>query len=237
MCGRYSIAVEPTEIEERFRAEFSASRASGVPDAAEIMRPRYNAAPSQRLPVILNDDPGRIVLARWGVKPVWMTRVARKDGLINVRMETLRDKRTFQSDLAGRRCLIPADGFYEWKAVTGTRKIPFRITRKDGKLFAFAGIWEEAPVGGGEPRFAIITTAANELMRPIHARMPVILDQEEEQEWLSGSEKVWDMIRLLASPTAVPMRAYEVSREVNRASVDVPDLIRPVAEDSAPGEG
>ena len=103
-----------------------------------------------------------MVFSHWGIKPEWMTRVGKKDGLINVRFETLRDKRTFQADLAARRCLIPADGFYEWKGAAGTRKVPFRITRKDGKL-----------------------------------------------------------------------RAYEVSRDVNRASVDTPELIEPVAEDFA----
>ena len=109
------------------------------------------------------------------------------------------------------------------------RKVPFRITRKDGKLFAFAGIWEEGSAEHGiPPRFAIITTAANELMKPIHARMPVILDEEEETAWLSGSGNLFDLIRLLESPPTVGLKAYEVSRQVNRASVDSPQLIEPV---------
>lgn len=230
MCGRYSIAVEPTEVEERFGAEFV--------ETAEPTRPRYNAAPSQWLPVILNAEPDKIVLTPWGIKPEWLARVAKKDGLINVRFETLRDKATFRSDLEKRRCLVPADGFYEWKAVPGARKVPFRITRKDGKLFAFAGIWHESPSEGGRaPRFAIITTAANDLMQPIHARMPVILDEEEEKAWLASEGRLPDLIGLLETPAAVALRAYEVSREVNRASVDVPELIKPVAEDSAARDG
>src|SRR5438876_1732970 len=108
MCGRYSIAVEPALLEERFGAHFG-------PASSDLMRPRYNAAPSQMLPVILNADPGHIIFSRWGIAPVWMSRVAKKDGLINVRFETLRDRTTFHADLSARRCLVPADGFYEWK--------------------------------------------------------------------------------------------------------------------------
>ncbi|HYR88464.1 MAG TPA: SOS response-associated peptidase [Terriglobia bacterium] len=225
MCGRYSIAVEPSLIEERFGATVGGA-----------MQPRYNAAPSQLLPVILNADPGKIVFSHWGIRPVWMSHVSKKDGLINVRYETLRDKATFRTDLALRRCLIPANGFYEWNAVSGS-KVPFRITRSDGKLFAFAGLWQE---GSGEPsvlpRFAIITTAADAFMQPIHARMPVILDPEEEKAWIEKDADLGDLLRLLETPYSSPMRAYEVSRDVNRASVDVPDLIRPAdhAADDAP---
>jgi putative SOS response-associated peptidase YedK len=102
MCGRYSIAVEPAEVEKRFRATFVGS-----------MKPRYNAAPSQRLPVILNYNPRKIVLAPWGLRPVWLTKLSKRDGLINVRSETLKARPTFDSDLEQRRCLISADGFQE----------------------------------------------------------------------------------------------------------------------------
>ena len=158
MCGRYSIAVESSEVEKHFRATF-----------AKPVKPRYNAAPSQQLPVILNFNPRKIVLSSWGLKPAWLSKISKRDGLINVRAETLREKHTFQSDLAERRCLIPADGFYEWKALPNGKKTPYRIVRKDGQLFAFAGIWEEDKNDGKfEPRFAIITTEANEIMKPIH---------------------------------------------------------------------
>ncbi len=224
MCGRYSIAVEPTEVEERFGAEFSESGEPG-----EVMRARYNAAPSPRLPVILSDDPGHVVFAQWGMKLKWMTRLANRAGLINVRAETLRDKATFRADLEKRRCLVPTDGFYEWKVMPDGKKAPFRIVRKDGKLFAFAGIWHECAMGDGtEPGFAIITTTPNELMQPIHDQMPVILDEGEDRDWLAGSGGRSDLIGLLESPTTVDLRAYEVSRLVNRASVDVPELINPV---------
>ena len=218
MCGRYSIAVEPTEVEERFQAAF-----------AEPMQPRFNAAPSQRLPVILNTAPRTIVLAPWGLKPGWLTQAAKKGGLINVRLETLRDKRTFRPELSERRCLVPADGFYEWKTLPDGKKVPFRITRTDGKLFAFAGIWQERlEAGGRTPHFAIITTAANDLMQPIHSRMPVILDAGEEAAWLAGAKDVRNLIGLLETPPALAMCAYEVSRAVNRTAVDLPEVIKPV---------
>ena len=177
MCGRYSIAIEPTEIEERFDAQFSV----GVLGQA----PRYNAAPSQALPVILNSSPSSIVLSHWGIAPPWLSRVSSRGELINVRVETLRDRPTFRDDLVSRRCLVLADGFYEWMAdAERRRKVPFRITREDRAPFAFAGIWQEG-ASGSSPRFAIITTAADSFMRPIHSRMPVILDREEEREWIS----------------------------------------------------
>src|SRR5207249_10874104 len=152
-----------------------------------------------------------IVFSHWGIRPVWLSSVSsRRDGLINVRFENLRDRPTFRNDLALRRCMVLADGFYEWKATKTKRKIPYRITRRDGKPFAFAGIWQEgvdAPrpripagvrgdfaagtrstlqiearlvagigqegVNASPPRFAIITTAADSFMWPIHSRMAV----------------------------------------------------------------
>src|SRR5262245_30639541 len=107
MCGRFGISWKKEQIEERFSARF----------AADVFTPRYNAAPSQSLPVILNEAPATIQLVAWGLRPAWMTKVAKKDGLINVRAETLRDRPTFKRDLAERRCLVLADSFYEWKKV------------------------------------------------------------------------------------------------------------------------
>src|SRR2546422_4286290 len=217
MCGRYSIAVEPSEIESRFGATFDGG-----------MQPRYNAAPSQSLPVILNSDSRHVVFAAWGIRPVWMSRVVKKDGLINVRFETLRDRPTFHADLSARRCLVPADGFYEWRTGAGKKKIPYRITRRDGKPFAFAGIWEEDSDKGASPRFAIITTAADAFMQPIHSRMPVILDADEERAWIERGGELSDFLRLLETPYPPALRAYEVSREVNRATMDTPEVMNPV---------
>jgi putative SOS response-associated peptidase YedK len=211
MCGRYSIAVEPAKIERRFGAIFG-----------EPFKRRYNAAPSQKLPVILNYNPRKLLFTRWGMKPAWFAEVFKRDGLINVRVETLRDKHTFLKDLEERRCLIPADGFYEWKTVQDEKtKRPYRITRKDGKLFAFAGIWENNDEDGKrEPHFAIITTHADAFMQPIHSRMPVMLDEADESVWLSEQARVPDLLGILEKPSAHELQAYEVSRSVNKASVD-----------------
>jgi putative SOS response-associated peptidase YedK len=215
MCGRYSIAIEPREIEEHFGARFG-----------EPMRPRYNAAPSQRLPVILNADPRSIVLSPWGIKPPWLVK---RDGLINVRAETLREKRTFQKELADRRCLIPADGFYEWQVRPGGKKAPYRIVPRAGGVFAFAGIWQaENQMKSTEPRFAIITTRANDLMRPIHLRMPVILTPDQERIWLSANTLVPELLALLEPAPSKDLRAFEVSPEVNRATTDTPKVMEPV---------
>lgn len=217
MCGRYSIAVEPTEIEERFQAQFD-----------EPMNPRYNAAPSQRLPVILNAEPRKIIFAQWGMMPAWAAHLAKRGGLINVRYETLRDKKTFRADLKACRCLVPSDGFYEWKAESGGKKVPYRITRKDGRLFALAGLWQEEPTPSGQTRrFAIITTSSNELMQPLHARMPVILTDQDERTWLqaAGSE-FQDLLDLLGKPiSSEPLEAFPVSSKVNAPKNDSPNLI------------
>lgn len=218
MCGRYSIAAEPTEIEERFQAQFE-----------EPMNPRYNAAPSQRLPVLLNADPRKIIFAQWGILPAWATRLSQKGGLINVRFETLRDKRTFRADLKSRRCLVPSNGFYEWKAAAGGKKVPFRITRKDGKLFAFAGLWEEESTASGQTRrFAIITTSANERMQPIHARMPVILADEDERAWLEAEgADIPGLLRVLEKPIPPEvLEVFQVSSKINAPKNDFSELIQ-----------
>src|SRR5439155_25408307 len=193
MCGRFSLALEPTEIEEHFGARFT-----------EPMQRRYNAAPSQRRPVILNANPRSIVLAPWGIKPPWLIK---RDGLINVRAETLREKHTFREDLSNRRCLIPADGFYEWQMRPNGKKAPYRIVRRAGGVFAFAGIWEvEMQAGATEPRFAIITTRANDLMQPIHLRMPVILATDQERMWLSANTPLSELLALLEPAPSTDLR-------------------------------
>jgi len=219
MCGRYSIAIEPTEIEDQFRARFE-----------EPMKPRYNAAPSQMLPVIINEAPGTVRFLRWGLMPPWIEKIKKRDGLINVRAETLRDRHTFQHDLRERRCLVIADGFYEWRKTPSGGKIPYRITAKNGSPMGFAGIWEvnHDKKGNKVPTFAIITTAANKLMAPIHARMPVIFWPRDKSKWLQERQPLPNLIERLKPVDDRNLRAYEVSRLVNRASVDSREVIQPV---------
>ncbi len=217
MCGRYSIAVEGEKLQK-----YSAARLT-FPYV-----PRYNAAPSQELPVILNESPNEILPVRWGLVRPWMHGI----GLINVRTETLKEKQIFRDDLENRRCLVLADGFYEWKEVARGRKVPFRFCRKDGALFAFAGLWEvnRDEKGRDFKAFSIITAAAKAPVAAIHQRMPVILPAGRESAWLSsdlGLPALWD---LMEHPDARALRAYEVSRAVNSARNDSPELILPVGD-------
>ena len=221
MCGRYSIAIEPRALEERFGAVLT-----------ERAAPRYNAAPSQALPVILGSDPRRIVLVRWGIAPAWLAKAKGRHDIINVRAETLQEKHTFDADMRERRCLVLADGFYEWKAVTRGSKIPYRIVMKNGSPFAFAGIWERNDVEGipDVKTFAIITTAPNSALAPIHNRMPAILRPDEERLWLSDGARVPELLKVLKPLDSRLLRVYEVSRLVNRASMDSPELVKPLRE-------
>jgi putative SOS response-associated peptidase YedK len=220
MCGRFTITNEREMIERRFGATFD----------NDFFKPRYNAAPSQSLPVILNTDPQTIKPLIWGLRPQWFKRLATRDGLINVRAESLREKPTFKHDLRTQRCVVLADGFYEWKKTDGRRKTPYRIQLKTGELFAFAGIWEENEDMDGEQiqTFAIITTAANELVGQVHNRMPVILPKEQEQVWLETELLTEKLLPLLNPYPANQMKMYEITVRVNRASEDGPEIIEPV---------
>jgi putative SOS response-associated peptidase YedK len=177
------------------------------------------------LPVILNAEPERIRLVSWGINPFWLKR-SRPDGLINARVETLQAK--FREDLAERRCLVLADGFYEW-AKTPDGKVPYRFVRSDREPFAFAGIWEERKDAVGSlPSFAIPTTAADAVVSPIHNRMPVILPPEIEREWISASRSPDEVLSMVKGERGVALEAYPVSTMVNRATVDTPELIERV---------
>jgi putative SOS response-associated peptidase YedK len=214
MCGRMTIATEQEMLVVRFHAEVT-----------ENIEKRYNAYPNHdkyKLPVITEEEPDKILMFYWGLVPVWWKQGER--GLINVKYETLRDKTMFRHDLAERRCLVLADGFYEWKGERG-RKTPYYIHLKTGAPFAFAGMFETNNVGGKElQNFAIITTAPNELMQPIHHRMPVILNRDSEAKWLNPDTSPEEALAILADPvSAGEMEAYPVSSNVNRPGFDRPE--------------
>jgi putative SOS response-associated peptidase YedK len=214
MCGRFTIIAEQEALERRFKANFE------VP-----LIPRYNAAPDQVLPVIRNTRPETIELFRWGIQPVWLAKLGGRKELINVKAETLKEKKTFSGDLAHRRCLILADSFYEWKTIPGAkRKVPYRILLKSEEPFAFAGIWEEAKEGE-QARFAIITTTPNEVVKEIHSRMPVILTPDTEKVWLDSTTPSQDAVQALLPFDARKMKAYPISTLVNRTTVDSPAVI------------
>jgi putative SOS response-associated peptidase YedK len=217
MCGRY-ILRSVDKLDERFALTLPG------PEFAQ----RFNVAPGQIVPVIVADgDERQAVLMRWGLTPPWS-----RDGkgFINARSETAADKPSFREPLARRRCLVPADGYYEWQA--GPRgKTPHAIGLVDGARFAMAGIWTQSRGSDGTPEetFAILTTAANTLTAPIHQRMPVILRQSDEARWLAADADA-AVQPLLVSYDPAAMMAYPVSSRVNNVRNDDPTLIAPHSE-------
>ncbi|PPR25307.1 MAG: putative SOS response-associated peptidase YedK [Alphaproteobacteria bacterium MarineAlpha10_Bin3] len=214
MCGRYSLTT-PLESVERLFAF----------DARPNLAARYNIAPTQPVPVLRNGVSGRreLVLVRWGLVPSWAKAVSAGRPLINARAETVAEKPAFRNAFKRRRCLIPADGFYEWHAVPDGSKQPYRIAMADNALFAFAGIWEhwQTTEGSELETCAIVTTDANNQIRDIHHRMPVILAPGDFDAWLSGEPGA---AATLMRPYGGSLIAYPVGRAVNDIRNDGPSL-------------
>ena len=218
MCGRF-IFTDPAKIKrllpdayiDQIRIEFV---------------PSYNIAPSQNIPVILNDGSNNVRLIRWGLVPSWAKDLSIGYKMINARAETITEKPAFKRLIKGRRCLIFTEGFYEWKKL-GKGKQPYFIRMKDQQAFAFAGLWDiwekegDALVSG-----TIITTGANNLVADIHDRMPVIISPDSYEIWLDHDGK--DIMNLLKPYPAEEMEAYPVSRLVSSPANNSPDNIYPV---------
>lgn len=204
MCGRFSLTANEAELNLRF--ELEGGEAPYVP--------RYNGAPTQLMAVITSENPHRLSYHRWGLIPPWAKDISIGNKMINARAETITEKASFRTPLFSKRCLVPADGFYEWQQDTG--KQPYRIFVKSSALFAMAGLWErwKSPAGEVVDSFNIITTEANEFMKPIHNRMPVILKREDEKTWL-GSKDSAEILSLLRPYPAEDMDAFPVSKQVN----------------------
>ena len=223
MCGRYTQTAAFDELALRFGVTVE-------DDDHEDLTPRYNTAPSLRVPVVAADDGGRrLVMARWGFRPVWMKGSTLAP--INAKAETVATSRMFQEAL--KRGLVPADGFYEWKAVPGQkRKQPYYVRLKAGGLFAFAGLWTpgEAAAAGGRATCTIITTTPNELLAEIHSRMPVILERADEDRWLDPhATNTADVLPCLRPLPAERMEAYPVSSLVSSALNEGPQLVAPLS--------
>ena len=204
MCGRFSLTSNEAELNLRF--ELEGGTAPYVP--------RYNGAPTQLLAVITNENPHKLSYHRWGLIPPWAKDISIGNKMINARAETITEKASFRAPLYSKRCLVPADGFYEWQQNEG--KQPFRIFVKDNPIFAMAGLWErwKSPEGNMLESFNIITTEANSFMKPIHNRMPVILKPEDEKIWL-GSKNSAEILSLLKPYPPEDMDAFPVSKLVN----------------------
>jgi len=227
MCGRYSITQDLLALQERF----------GFEPGGPALAPRYNAAPGQDLPVVVEREGRRLNLMRWGLVPHWAKDERIGYRTINARAETAAQKPAFGEPLRRRRCLVLADGFYEWLKRSGRRAgLPFRITLQDGRPFALAGLWDAWRAPGGErlESFTILTTAANALISRLHERMPVILRPEDEAAWLDPD--VQSPERLAGLLQAYPpelMLIYRVSPLVNSTASQGPDCIAPLEAPSA----
>jgi putative SOS response-associated peptidase YedK len=221
MCGRFTLFTPASRLCEVF-----------LPGEAPSVAPRYNIAPTQPiLAVRASAAPGRRVFAmpRWGLIPPWSRDPAIGNRLINARAETASEKPAFRRAFRERRCLVPADGFYEWKR-EGAAKRPFYVRMKGGAPFAFAGIWErwEGTRGEAVETCAILTTEPNELLSPLHDRMPLILPPEEYGRWLDPSIRSPEFLATLLRPfPSGGMEAYPVGRGVNNPANDDPSCIRP----------
>lgn len=221
MCGRYALTSPPETIRQMFGYRAEAA-----------FPPRYNVAPTQPVPVVrwVAGEP-QFVLMRWGLVPTWVKDPGSFSLIVNARGESVNDKPAFRNAMKRRRCLLPADGFYEWKVEAG-RKRPYFVRKKGGGPLALAGLWETwtGPNGEEQDTVCIVTTRANRLVEPIHDRMPVIIAPEAFALWLDCGRV--DALTAAALIMPVPdhlLEAYEVSLAVNRAANDAPALIEPVA--------
>ncbi|MBI1369856.1 MAG: SOS response-associated peptidase [Planctomycetes bacterium] len=219
MCGRYVLKSRMAQLMSAF----------GLVEEFRVFGPSYNIAPMQFAPVIVIGDAGRRVMRpmRWGLVPRWAKDETIGNKLINARAETIGQKPAFRDAYRHRRCVVPADGFYEWKK-TGDHKQPYYIHRRDGEAFAFAGLWESWRDAADQPveTYTIITTEPNALLAPIHNRMPVILTASEIDDWLKAdADRAGEVLR---PSDAEALCAEPVSPRVNTPSHDGPDLIDPI---------
>jgi putative SOS response-associated peptidase YedK len=220
MCGRYTLRASPEEVAEYF----------GVSEAP--LTPRFNIAPTQEVPAVMDSEEGRkLVMLRWGLIPSWAKEKSIGAKLINARAETVAEKPSFRSAFKHRRCLLVTDGYFEWKK-EGARKQPYYITLKEGGLFAYAGLWEKWKTEEGEIlSCTIVTTEANQLMQPIHDRMPAILDPKDYAEWLDPTPRPKEaLLALIRTYPHEAMRAYPVSTLVNNARNNSPNCVERMDE-------
>jgi putative SOS response-associated peptidase YedK len=218
------MTIDPTHLQEAFPW-------ADIPDD---LPPRYNIAPSQPVAVIPNTGDNALSMYKWGLIPSWSKDPAIGDRMINARAESLAEKPSFRNAYRRRRCLILADGFYEWKQNPGMKsKQPIYLRLNPYRPFAFAGLWElwNAPDGSEVRSCTIITTQPNSLIEPIHNRMPVILPPDVYSQWLAPEDRQPAQLNDLLIPyPSSAMIAFPVSRMVNSPQTDTPDLIKPVGE-------
>lgn len=218
MIDRYSITATPDAISDRFAVDVPAH-----------VHPKFNAAPTQLLPVITSNAPQGVSTFYWGTSPEWAKNKTVSEKIINVRSELINEKSTLQKMLMTNRCIIPADGFYAWKKAGKKTMIPYRFVLTSNDLFAIAGFWDEYEDTDGNEfhTFSMITTAAAGPVKSIYDRMPVLLSIEGEKQWLDKGSKQEDLLALLVPYNAGDLNLYSVSPRISDTSVDVPSLVIP----------
>lgn len=227
MCGRYTLTVSLSDLESRFNCT--------NPDF-DTWQPRYNIAPTQNSLVVIRADKQNLLKEmKWGLIPYWAKDPHIGQRLINARLETLEQKPAFKNSLVRKRCLVPADGFYEWQK-RGKEKAPYRIQSETGDAFAFAGLWDSwiDPEGNPVDSFTIVTCEPVDAIKYIHNRMPLILPPELDQKWLQGPDKInpEELKSFLASMhPQVHLHAYRVSPLVNRPENDLPECLEEVPDE------
>lgn len=224
MCGRFSMALETDDVRT----------ALALGQVPESWKPRYNVAPTQAVAAVSDVNTRDVVMLRWGLVPFWAKDPSIGSRMINARSETLTEKTSFKKLLSRRRCLILADGFFEWQKASLTTKgsIPFYFSLIDGEPFGFAGLWDQwaDKANPGESALTtctIITCAANALVADVHERMPVILSGDRMWQWLQAESEV-EALSLLRPVDPTLMRAWQVSRRVNDVSNDDPAILEAV---------
>jgi putative SOS response-associated peptidase YedK len=224
MCGRYVNAAK----KEQIRMEFQAKVSEAFSD-----KPRYNIAPAQMIDVVLESEKERIISQlKWGLVPSWSKDASTSKGLINARAETLTEKPSFREAFKSHRCIIPTTGFYEWQKKGSSTKQPFYFYLNNKEVFGFAGLYEEwlnKQTGELLETCTIITTEANDVLKPVHDRMPVILKSESYDEWLDAKVKNTDKLQKLLVPYSDDeMSSHPVGKGVNIPDSDSAELITPL---------
>jgi putative SOS response-associated peptidase YedK len=223
MCGRYTLVTRREDL----------AKDLGIPveSIPAELKPRYNIAPSQLVPILLQDGGIRFALFQWGLIPHWAKDPSIGNRMINARMETLAEKPSFRGSLKRKRCLVLADGFYEWhETVKGKPKVPYYIRLKSRKPFTFAGLWSSWTDPSGEEVLTctIITGSSNELISAIHHRMPIILPEHVRTMWLDpGVEDVEALLSILRPLASEEIEMFPVTRHVNSPSNDDPGCVEP----------
>lgn len=218
MIERYSISVTGEKLRNDWKIE--------VP---EFFAPRYNAAPTQLLPILTDEHPQGLSLFYWGTTPEWSKNKMPSEKVINVRAETIPEKPALKRAMMNMRCIIPADSFYAWKRLGKKSQVPYRVIRKDNEVFGIAGLWEEFENEDGQPvhTFMMLTVPADPSVASIHERMPLILSRNGITTWLDRQSTEAQLFPLIHKATAPDLQLYTVSPRIFDSSLDVPSLVQP----------